>query len=204
MARVLVLFAHPALEKSRVHRRMARVAAQVEGITFHDLYERYPDFTINIEREQQLLLEHDQIVMQFPLYWYSTPALLKQWCDLVLQHGWAYGSKGTALRGKRLLCATSAGGAEDAYHEGGYNRFTIRQFLAPMEQTAFLCKMDYLPPYLLFGVHRLTGADIDRAAERYAPLLAALRDDALDLAALNYDAITLNSFAETTLAEVRR
>jgi glutathione-regulated potassium-efflux system ancillary protein KefG len=51
--RVLVLFAHPALQKSRVNRELVREARQVEGITFRDLYEDYPEFDIDVPREQR-------------------------------------------------------------------------------------------------------------------------------------------------------
>ena len=67
--RVLVLFAHPALQKSRVNRALARAGREVEGITFHDLYEAYPDFDVDVEHEQALLAAHDVIVLQHPLYW---------------------------------------------------------------------------------------------------------------------------------------
>ena len=90
--RVLVLFAHPALERSRVNRHLVEVARAVPGVKVHDLYEVYPAFNINAKREQQLLLEHDVIVFQHPFYWYSTPAILKEWQDIVLEHGWAYGA----------------------------------------------------------------------------------------------------------------
>ncbi|MBT8399663.1 MAG: NAD(P)H-dependent oxidoreductase, partial [Rhodothermia bacterium] len=152
MARTLILFAHPALEKSRVHRRLVRHLPDT-GITFHDLYEEYPDFAIDIEVEQKLLLDHDLIVLQHPFFWYSTPPLIKQWEDLVLEHGWAYGSSGDALRGKRVISLISTGGTAEAYRRDGYNRFTIRQFLAPIEQTVLLCGMDYLPPYVIHGTH---------------------------------------------------
>src|SRR5690606_23594342 len=91
MARVLVLFAHPALEKSRVGRRLLDAIQSVPSVQIHDLYEEYPEFDIDVEREQELLRSHDVIVLMHPLYWYSTPALLKQWFDLVLEHGFAYG-----------------------------------------------------------------------------------------------------------------
>ena len=184
MSRVLILFAHPALEKSRVHRRLVREAAAVDGITFHDLYEDYPDFDIDVAREQQLLLDHDLILFQHPFYWYSAPALIKQWEDLVLEHGWAYGSQGNMLRGKGLGCILTTGGAATAYQPEGYNRFTIGQFLAPIEQTARLCKMTYLPPYVIHGTHRMDAGDIEAAGGGYRRLLLALRDDQLDGAAL--------------------
>lgn len=191
MARILVLFAHPALEKSRVHRVLVRNIPALPGLTFHDLYEAYPTFDIDVEREQELLVAHDLIVLQHPFFWYSTPALLKQWEDLVLEHGWAYGSAGTALRGKCMLHIMTAGGRESAYRGDGMNRHTFRQFLAPIEQTARLCGMGWAPPWVIPGTHRFDAADIDGYAARYRDLLLALHDDRLDLAAADrYD--TLN------------
>jgi glutathione-regulated potassium-efflux system ancillary protein KefG len=177
MARVLILFAHPALEKSRVHRRLVAAIPGRPEITFHDLYEAYPRMDVDVAKEQRLLLGHDVVVFQFPFYWYSTPPILKQWQDLVLQHGWAYGSRGTALRGKTLLCALSTGGRAEAYAPDGYNRFTVRQLLAPLEQTARLCGMRFLPPWVVYGTHRLGEAEIGQAGERYAALLDGLVQD---------------------------
>lgn len=184
MARVLILFAHPALEKSRVHRRLVRAVPELPNLTFHDLYEEYPAFDIDVRREQTLLLEHDLIVLQHPFFWYSTPPLIKQWEDLVLEHGWAYGSKGVALRGKRMLSLITAGGGASAYQHEGYNRFTIRELLAPIEQTAYLCNMAYLPPYVIHGTHRMTEPVIEQEARRYRKLLALLHDDAIDFDAI--------------------
>ena len=174
MARILVLFAHPALEKSRVHKRMVKHIHHLEGITFHDLYEAYPDFDIDVEREQQLLLQHDLFIFQHPFYWYSSPAILKQWQDLVLEHGWAYGTKGKMLAGKKLFNAITCGGTKEAYCKEGRNRFTIRELLAPFEQTARLCNISYLPPFVITGTHRLESGDIELHAAQYEQLLIAL------------------------------
>jgi glutathione-regulated potassium-efflux system ancillary protein KefG len=134
-----------------------------------------------VRREQELLAAHDVVVLQHPFYWYSTPPLIKQWEDLVLEHGWAYGTGGTALHGKWLLSAISAGGPRRAYRAGGYQRFTIRQLLAPLEQTARLCGMEYLPPFVVFGTHQLGVEEIGTAAAEYGRLIQALRDDRVDL-----------------------
>ena len=181
MARTLILFAHPALEKSRVHRRLLRHVPDRPGLTLHDLYEAYPAFAVDVPREQALLAEHDLIVLQHPFFWYSTPPLVKQWEDLVLEHGWAYGTGGRALEGKRMLSLITTGGRAEAYRADGHNRFTIRQFLAPIEQTARLCGMDYLPPYVIHGTHRMTTADIEREGRHYRQTLALLHDDRIDL-----------------------
>jgi len=180
---LLILFAHPALEKSRVNRRLIDEVCHLEGVTFHDLYETYPYFDIEVGREQELLLRHHTLVLHHPFFWYSTPALLKQWIDLVLEHGWAYGSKGTALVGKRVVSAISTGGGEAAYREDGHNRHTIRQFLAPIEQTFVLCGMEYLPPFLINGSHGMTVAQIEEFALDYRRTIEVLRDRKLDLEA---------------------
>ncbi len=184
MARVLVLFAHPALQKSRVHRVLAAEAERVKGITFHDLYECYPDLHLNVEREQKLLVDHDVVVFQHPFYWYSTPAILKEWQDLVLEWGFAYGDGGTALRGKKLFNAITTGGPEEAYQRDGFNHYTIRELFVPIEQTTRLCGMEYLPPFVLHAVLRMSRQDIHAAAKTYVALLEAIRDDAVDWAAL--------------------
>ena len=179
--RILVLFAHPAHEKSRVNRVLVRGLGDLPGVTVHDLYEAYPELDIDVPREQALLEAHDVIVLQHPFFWYSTPAILKEWQDLVLVHGWAYGSAGTALRGKRMLNAITTGGREVAYAREGHNRFTMRELLVPIEQTARLCGMTYLAPFVVHGTHGMTAAEAERHASDWRRTLEALRDDRVDI-----------------------
>ncbi|SFQ81146.1 glutathione-regulated potassium-efflux system oxidoreductase KefF [Hymenobacter arizonensis] len=174
MARILVQFAHPALEKSRVNRRLIAAVESLDFVTVNDLYEQYPDFDIDVNREQELLLAHDYVVLHHPFYWYSAPALIKQWEDLVLEHGWAYGRTGNALAGKRMLSVITTGGQREAYQETGANRYTIQQLLVPFEQTARLCRMEYLPPFVVHGSLRITEAEIEAAGARYRALLTLL------------------------------
>ena len=198
---VLVLSAHPSLDRSEVNRPMADAARGISGVTLVDLYAEYPDFQIDIDREQARLLAHDVVVFQHPLYWYSTPAILKEWQDLVLEHGFAYGSGGTALHGKIFFDALSAGGPEAAYHAEGFNHFTIRELLHPMEQMAEMCGMTYLPPYALFGAR--TAVEEGRAHRHVADwvrLLESLRDGRFDIAAAQRLPL-LNNALDTTAAE---
>ena len=173
---VLVLFAHPAVRRSRVNRRLVEAIRDLDGVTVNDLYEEYPDLDIDVAREQELLLRHDVVVFQHPFFWYSTPAILKEWQDLVLEHGWAYGHEGHALEGKVMFNAVSTGGPEKAYSKGGPNRFAIRELLAPIEQTARLCGMKYLAPFVVYGTHGLTERDIEGHAGDYRRLLKGLCD----------------------------
>jgi glutathione-regulated potassium-efflux system ancillary protein KefG len=135
-----------------------------------------------VNREQRLLTGHDIVVFQHPFYWYSTPAILKEWQDLVLEHGWAYGVGGTKLQGKITLNAITTGGPESAYKKSGYNRFTIRELLSPWDQTAHLCGMRFLAPFVVHAALRVANDD-DLAARRasYVRLIEALRDDRIDL-----------------------
>ncbi|GAB3250045.1 NAD(P)H-dependent oxidoreductase [Larkinella harenae] len=181
MASVLILFAHPALEKSRTNRILMSACQAVESVTVNDLYEAYPDFDIDVDREQQLLLDHEYIILHHPFYWYSAPAMVKQWQDLVLEHSWAYGREGNALVGKKIFNVITTGGPHRAYEEGGYNRFTMPQFLAPFDQTAYLCKMIYLPPFVVHGTHRLAEEEMHRYASQYKSLLTMLTTDKLDV-----------------------
>ncbi len=157
---------------------------RVAGLTLHDLYDAYPDYEIDVAREQALLVDHDLVIMQHPFYWYSTPPILKQWEDLVLEHGWAYGARGRALQGKTMLNVLSTGGPEHSYSRDGAHRHTIRELLAPIEQTARLCRMNYLPPYVIFGSHRLEPPDVAAEAARYGEFLRAAHAGELDFAAL--------------------
>ena len=196
--RILILFAHPSLDRSEANRPLAAATAPLEGVTLVDLYAEYPTFEINVDREQARLLSHEVICFMHPLYWYSTPAILKEWQDLVLEHGFAYGVGAGALNGKLFFNALTAGGPQAAYCAAGYNHFTIRELLYPLEQMARLCGMVYLPPFALFGAR--TAVDEGRMPGHVADwvrVLVALREDRLDLAAarsrttLNADLATL-------------
>ena len=188
MARVLVYYAHPGHKHSHVNRVMARAARGVEGVTFVDLYAEYPRFGVDCDREQQRLLDHDAILFQFPMFWYSTPSLLKEWEDIVLEHGFAYGAGGDKLEGKSMLLAITAAGPADAYTVDGYQHFPIRTFLTPLEQTARLCSMRFAPPYVLYGSLRAPDAGfVDPHVAGYVRLIEAVRDDRYDFEAAGVD-----------------
>jgi len=197
---ILILFAHPALEKSRVNRVLIGEVRDLDGVTFHDLYETYPDLDIDVSREKELLLAHDVIVLHHPFFWYSTPAILKEWQDLVLQHGWAYGGGGAALRGKRMMTMVTTGGQESAYCAEGYNRFTVRQLLAPIEQTARLCGIEYIAPFVVHGSLGMTNAQAGEHARDYRRVLEALRDGRLDEGATR-DLTRLNAQLDTLIKD---
>ena len=167
--KTLVILAHPNIEASRVNRRLIEEVRKHSEITVHELYSSYPDWVIDVPREQVLLESHDRIVFQFPLYWYSTPPLLKKWQDDVLTYGWAYGTQGKKLQGKELLIATSIGGRQEVYQAGGCNHFTMSEILRPLHATANMCKMTYLPAFVVDGAS--DEKQLTEAALRYVNLI---------------------------------
>lgn len=180
MKRVLIIFAHPAIQKSRTNRKMIDAVRNLEWVTVNDLYENYPDFYIDIIKEQQLLMLHDIIVWHHPFYWYSSPALLKEWFDLVLQHGFAYGEKGRALEGKDAISVITTGGKKEVYTKEGQHHHTINQFLTPIKQSATLCRMNYLPPFVVHGSYTISENETEHYAEQYKKLIINLRDEKYD------------------------
>ena len=148
----------------------------LESVTIRVLYDLYPDFHIDIKEEQNVLLEHDIIVWQHPFYWYSSPSLLKEWIDIVLEHGFAFGREGKALEGKKVMTAISTGGSRHAYQEGGERRYSLGQLLTPFQLTVTLCNMEYLPPFVVHGTHLLKEEEMNQYADSYRKTILALRD----------------------------
>lgn len=182
--RILVTLAHPDLSSSRANKRLAEAARAIPGVTMNDLYARYPDFKIDVKREQQLLVDHDLLVFQFPFYWYSCPALLKEWEDRVLEQGFAFPpGAGDALKGKHWLTVTTAGGAEDAYRSGGFNHYTMSELLRPFQQTANLCGTTWHPPFVVHsvlpagidGYKNLSDDELDERVEAYKVYLQGIK-----------------------------
>ncbi|WP_026710735.1 NAD(P)H-dependent oxidoreductase [Flavobacterium filum] len=182
---ILILFAHPLLEKSYANQALVKHIPSSKNITFHDLYEEYPEFDIDVNREKKLLEQHDIIIWHHPLYWYSCPPLLKQWIDMVLEHGWAYGKNGNALAGKTVFQVITTGGAQENYCATGKDRYTIPELLQPFIQSAKVCKMNYLSPFVVHGTHQMKGNDIEEIAKLYAQLLTHLSKNELNVEEIN-------------------
>ena len=152
MKNVLVILAHPNFAESRGNKALVEAIQTLQSVKIHNLYERYPNWQIDVQVEQELLRHHDLIVLQYPLQWYSVPPLLKKWMDNVLAYGFAFGTGGTALQGKDLMPVVTTGGTSDMYVAGGAVNFTISEFLRPIQQTANYCSMFYRTPFVVHGL----------------------------------------------------
>ncbi len=174
MKKILILFAHPRYEKSRANRALLGGLRDQPSITVHDLYENYPDFNIDVAREQALLLAHQIIVWHNPFYLYGAPAMIKQWVDLVLEHGWAHGEGANNLENKQIFSTITSGGTRTSYSHGGFNRYTIPELLRPLEQVSNLCRMTWLPPFSVQGTYLLTDSMLADYANQYRQVLLKL------------------------------
>ena len=144
MSKILLVVAHPNIEASIANKTIIENFISLHPETETDeLYKLYPDFKINIKKEQEKLLKADFIILQFPMFWYNAPALMRKWFEDVLEHGFAYGSKGKALQGKKLIVSITTGSPVEEYREGGIQSFTIDDLTKGFHQLANLCSMKW-------------------------------------------------------------
>lgn len=166
--RTLVIAAHPHIEQSRVNQRwLAELRNAPHPITVHELYKAYPDFAVDVEKEQNLLAQHERIVLQFPIQWYSIPALLKQWLDDVFTTNWLFGEGGRAVAGKELLLAMSIGGNEPSYQSGGLIGYTISELVRPLQVFANQIGLTFLPHYKFYDAVKASDDQINHSAYAY-------------------------------------
>lgn len=132
MQKVLVIVTHPNIKYSSANKKLvAELNKHPDRFTVHELYTNYPDFQIDVAKEQALLEQYQTIVLQFPIYWFSCPPLLKKWLDDVFTYGWAYGGT-QKLRGKTIGLAVTAGASEESYQQDKYSLATL---LTPFKAT---------------------------------------------------------------------
>jgi len=146
MPKTILISGHPNLAQSNANQSIINdVQSAIDDLEVRALDQLYPDYQIDIALEQQKLIEADSIILQFPFYWYSMPALLKKWIDDVFAYDFAYGSNGNKLKGKKLVLSFTVGGPEDSYKASGFNTFEISELLKPLVQMANLTGLNLQP-----------------------------------------------------------
>ena len=153
MKKTLIIAAHPNLSGSVVNKRwLTALAERPDRCTVHNLYAAYPDGKIDVAAEQARMDAHESVVLQFPVYWFNCPPLLKQWLDDVLTYGWAYGSTGKALENKKVSIAVSLGAPAADYTQTGAVGCTVAEALRPFELSMRYCNANWQP---LFSFHTI-------------------------------------------------
>lgn len=162
--KVLVIYSHTYQEQSTAGKAILEVFKKAPGFTVRYLEELYPDLSkIDVVAEQQALVEADVIVFQHPIFWFSMPAALKLYMDEVFQYGFAYGSTGGKLRGKKFIHSytTGSGAATFAGELGDI-------LPAALKGSAAFCGMDYLKAFPLYGQLALTNPNVPAEAKAHA------------------------------------
>jgi putative NADPH-quinone reductase len=176
MTKTLILLFHRDLSASKANAALAAAATKLPDVEIVDMQSVYPDGVDMFrdgEREAARLLSADRIVFQFPIQWYSTPALLKAWQDAVLTRMFyvAYEQEGRLLEGKPLMIAATAGNVPEAYRAGGRNMFPMIELLAPLRATAHRCGLTWADPFIVYRADKLDPEALDATAADYAATL---------------------------------
>lgn len=174
--RVLVLYAHPSPRTSRVNVKLLEAARLIDGVGVEDLYETYPDFYIDVARERALVSGADALVLVFPLQWYACPALLKEWFDAVLHDAWQVDRVKARPNGIARCCwlVTSTGSPAGDFAAGRRHGRALADYLAPIEQTARVCGMNWLEPLVLYSAHDIGSSAVEDHVARFADGLRSL------------------------------
>lgn len=175
--KTLIIVIHPTIDTSVINKRwMEELNKFPEKFHIHQLYQVYPDEKIDILAEQKLIEQYDNIVFQFPFYWFSSPPLLKKWLDEVLTYGWAYGSKsGYKLSNKKIALAITAGIVEEDYTLEGTYKYTLEQLTSPFEVTFNYIKADYRSFYAYYGIESDSSPEwIEKSVAPYLEFLNKL------------------------------
>lgn len=176
----LVIVSHPEIERSTSQNFLKEALPTGEDqFTYHHLESVYPEGNINSRAEQELLRQHDRIILQFPLYWYQCPPMLKKWQDEVLQEGFAYGPGSSALMDKELGLVLSIGVAEREYQAGGRENFSISQLTIPFQALSHRLGMKFLKVFPIFQLSYQSEEDKMRLLIKYQQYLMGDNDESL-------------------------
>ena len=140
MSKVLLVLCHPNYKDSFANKIVVeKLKTLIPDIEVDNIHELYPDGKIDVKAEQEKLLKADTIIFQFPMYWFKSPYFLSKWVEDVFTHGFAYGSSGYKLEGKKLIVSMTMGGEKKDF-EG---KSAIDRLVSPFEATALFIKMKF-------------------------------------------------------------
>lgn len=143
--KTLIVVSHPKINDSQTQQFLLE-GAKLQDVTWHHVEELSE---IDVDKEQKLLMDHDRIIFQFPLYWYAAPAGLKDWEDQVLTRNFVYGDGDDNLSDKEFGIVVSTGMPLKEFQRGGSENITIDSIMAPYRAIADRAKMQILPTFVI-------------------------------------------------------
>lgn len=168
MKKVLIISGHTDLKHSVANKtildELEKKLPQAEIVLLDALY---PDFKIDVEKEQQRLLNADIIVFEYPVFWYSWTSLLHRYVEDVFLHGFSHGSTGDKLKGKKLVLSFTTGAPEAAYTKEAMG-ITLDDLQSPTKATCNLTQMEYAGAIYTCGVSYGNRTDASMIAQQEA------------------------------------
>lgn len=159
MTKTLMILAHPKIEESIGNKIISELTNQNDNVEVRHLNALYPDFKIDVKAAQAALLRSDVIIFQYPLYWYSTPAILKEWIDQVFEYGFAFGQD-YKLADKKVIVSVTVGSDKKDYPQE-----VIDKILFPFKGLSAYCKMNYVGEILSNNINNYTPEATEKAKE---------------------------------------
>lgn len=162
--KTLIVVAHPNLSDSKVNSSWIKELEKYpEEFHIHNLYEVSKKGIFNVSKEQQLIEAHDKIVLQFPIYWFNCPPLMKKWLDDVFLDGWAYGDN-NKMKNREVRLIVTAGIRESSYSSSGRYKHTLEEVLLPFEITFNYMQANYMGFYAFYSAeHESTDIRIENS-----------------------------------------
>ena len=139
----LIIVGHPQPKDSETQEFLKTAAGFLKQVTWHELagIQQFDPIA-----ERKLLLQNQRIILQFPLYWYYAPAILKKWLDDVLPE-----SSQFKLAQKQLGLVVSFSHALNEFKLGGRVGYSLSELLTPFAALAKHFEMQLLP---IFPIER--------------------------------------------------
>ncbi len=159
--KTLIVVAHPNLNDSKVNASWVKELTKYpEEFYVHNLYDAEEQGEFNILEEQKLVEKYDKLILQFPIYWFNCPPLMKKWLDEVFLAGWAYGDN-NRMKNRVVGLIITAGIKENSYERFGKYKYTLQEILLPFQVTFNYMEANYKGFYAFYGAeHESTNSRI--------------------------------------------
>lgn len=161
MKKIGIWLSHPNYDHSFANKYIVDQLLEYPSITLRHIDKEYPQGIIDVLAEQELLMNVDTVILQFPIFWYNYPASMKNWLDTVFLFDFAFGPKGDKLQGKNIIISVTTGGPANSYSHNGFNNHTIQEYLYGLKQLSYFVKMNYRGIITSYGIK-----EIDKEREK--------------------------------------
>lgn len=163
----LIILGHPNFERSVANKTIIEELQNSDlNIEVRHIEKMYPDDRIDVKAEQAAILRRKTMVLQYPVYWYNMPGILKHWFDVVLDYQFAYGPKGDKVKSKNFLPGFTIGSSEGNYNALGDHHFRVYEFCKNLEQSAYYTQMNYIDPIYFHGTFVTTVVTKDQVKKK--------------------------------------